>query len=74
MAAGHDSCQEQILQLEENKKRAYVLVIGQYSPDLESKLLGSTAYEKANTDQDIVQLLVIIPGYCCHFDDHQQST
>ena len=25
-------------------------------------------------DQDIVQLLLVILGYCCRFDDHQQST
>jgi hypothetical protein len=32
---------KQIVQLEDNKKRAYVLVIGQCSPDLDSKLKGS---------------------------------
>ena len=42
------AAKKQILQLEENKKRAYALVIGQCSPDLESKLRGSTAYEKAD--------------------------
>jgi hypothetical protein len=67
------AAKKQILQLEENKKRAYALMIGQCSPDLESKLRGSTAYKKADTDQDVVQLLIIIHGYCCWFDDHQQS-
>ena len=25
-------------------------------------------------DQDVVQLLLVILGCCCRFDDHQQST
>ena len=29
---------------------------------------------QAETDQDVVQLLLVIQGYCCRFDDHQQST
>ena len=29
---------------------------------------------QAETDQDVVQLLLVIRGYCCRFDDHQQST
>ncbi len=28
---------------------------------------------QAEADQDVVQLLRVIRGYCCHFDDHQQS-
>jgi hypothetical protein len=64
---------KQIVQLEENKKRAYALVIGQCSPDLDSKLQGSTAFVQAKADQDVVQLLLVIQGYCCRFDDHQQS-
>ena len=65
---------KQIVQLEENKKRAYALVIGQCLPDLVSKLQGSTAFVQAEADQDVVQLLLVIQGYCCCFDDHQQST
>ncbi len=34
---------KQIVQLEEKKKRTYVLVIGQCLPDLDSKLQGSAA-------------------------------
>jgi hypothetical protein len=64
----------QIVQLKENKKHAYALVIGQCSPDLDSKLQGSTAFVQAEADQDIVQLLLVIQGSCCRFDDHQQST
>jgi hypothetical protein len=29
---------------------------------------------RAKTDQDVVQLFLVIRGYCCRFDDHQQST
>jgi hypothetical protein len=65
---------KQIVQLEENKKHAYALVIGQCSPDLDSKLQGSAPFVQAEADQDVVQLLLVIQGYCCCFDDHQQST
>ena len=51
-----------------------MLAIGQCSPDLNSKLQGSTVFVQAEVDQDVVQLLLVIRGYCCHFDDHQQST
>ncbi len=65
---------KQIIQLEENKKHAYALVIGQCSPDLDGKLKGSAAFAQAEVNQDVVQLLLVIRGYCCRFDDHQQST
>jgi hypothetical protein len=64
----------QIAQLEENKKRAHALVIGKCSPDLDSKLQGSVAFAQAKADQDVIQLLLVIRGYCCRFNDHQQST
>ena len=51
------------------------LVIRQFSPDLYSKLQGSAVFVQAEADQDVVQLLlVVIRGYCCRFDNHQQST
>jgi len=59
--------------LEENKKRAYALVLGQCSTDLESKIKGTDAYTRADADQDVVQLLKIIRGYCCKFEENQQS-
>jgi hypothetical protein len=65
---------KQIVQLEKNKKRAYALVIGQCLPNLDSKLQGSAAFPKTKADQDVVQLLLVIRGYCCCFDDHRQST
>ena len=58
--------------LKENKKRTYALVLGQCLPDLESKIKGADAY--THGDQDVVQLLRIIRGHCCKFDENQQST
>jgi hypothetical protein len=58
----------------ENKKCTYALVLGQCSLELDSKIKGSDACIQANANQDVVQLLVIIREYCCHFDNHQQST
>ncbi len=59
---------------QENNKRAYTLVIGQCSPDLNSKLQGSSAFVQAKADQDCAQLLLVIRGFCCRFNDNQQST
>ncbi len=64
---------KQIVQLDDNKKHTYALIIGQCSSDLDSKLKGFAAFVQAKADQDIVQLLLVIQGYCCHFNDHQQS-
>jgi hypothetical protein len=60
--------------LEENMKRAYAQVLVQSSPELISKVKTLDKYKQADADQDIVQLRLIICGYCCSFDDHQQST
>jgi hypothetical protein len=60
--------------LEENMKRAYALVIGQSLPELISKVKTSDKYAPADANHDVVKLLLIICGYCCRFDDHQQST
>ncbi len=49
-------------------------MFGQCSPKLVSKIQGLGMYVQANIDQDIVQLLTIIRGYCCLFGNHQQST
>ncbi len=51
----------------------YVLIIGQCSPNLNSKLQGSATFVQAEADQNFVQLLLVIQGYCCRFDDHRQS-
>jgi hypothetical protein len=64
---------KKIIQLKENTKRAYTRVYGQCSPELQSKIKGSQAFAIADQDQDVVQLLITIRGYCCRFDDHQQG-
>ncbi len=46
--------------LKENKKCAYALIIGQCSPELVSKIQGLDLYAQADTNQDAVQLLLII--------------
>lgn len=60
--------------LEENVKRAYALVLGECLPEMVNKLKASNKYAMADADQDVVKLLLIVRGYCCRFDDHQQST
>ncbi len=59
--------------LVKNKKRLYALVLGQCSPELKSKIKGTDLYVQANCNQDVVQLLLIIRGYCWRFNDNQQS-
>jgi hypothetical protein len=48
-------------------------VIGQCSPNLDSKLQEPVVFVQTKADQDAVQLLLIIQGYCCRFGNHQQS-
>jgi hypothetical protein len=64
----------QSLQIEESKKRAYALVMGQCSHDLISKIRGSSTYSTVNASQDVVELLRLIRGFCCDFGAGQQST
>ena len=51
---------KQIVQIEENKKHAYALVIRQCLPNLDFKLQGSAVFVRAEAGQDIVQLLLVI--------------
>jgi hypothetical protein len=60
--------------LDKNKKSAYALVVGQCLPELVSKIRGLDLYAQADADQDAVQLLLIIRGYCCSFGANPQST
>ncbi len=64
---------KRIALLAKNKKRLYTLVLIQCSPELESKIKGVDLYVQADCDQDMVQLLLIIRGYCCRFDNNQLS-
>ena len=66
--------QTQNLHIEESKKRAYALVMGQCPPDLVSKIRGASTYATVNASQDVIELLRLIRGYCCDFGAGQQST
>jgi hypothetical protein len=60
--------------IEENKKQAYVLVFGQCLPKLISNIKSSDSFASTDVDQDVVQLLLIVRGYCCLFHNHQKGT
>ena len=57
----------------QNKKCEYALVLGQFLLELDSKIKGLDVNTQADPDQDVVQQLTIIRGYCYRFEDHQQS-
>ncbi len=65
---------KRIAQVEEKRKRTYAPVIEQCSPNLESKIQGSSRIKVADKDQDTVAQLLIIWGRCCQFDKHQGGT
>ncbi len=65
---------KRITLLVENKRHMYALVLGQCLMEFVSKIKGSDGYVQADANQDMVQLLAIIRGYCCRFNNHQQST
>jgi hypothetical protein len=58
---------KRIALLAKNKKSSYALVLGQCSPEFESKIKGMDLYVQADCDHDVVQPLLIIRGYCCRF-------
>ncbi len=64
---------KRITQRAKNLKRAYTLIIGQCSKELLGTIKRSSDYPAADADQDAVKLLLIIRGYRCRFNDHQQS-
>ncbi len=49
----------------DNKSNAWALVYGQCSPELKNKLKGTSGYDKAKADNNVVKLLIMIRGYCC---------
>jgi hypothetical protein len=62
------------LLIEENKKQAYALVFEQCLPELISKIMSLDSFLSVNLNQDVVQFLLIVRGYGCQFDNHQQGT
>lgn len=55
----------------ENKERAYALVWGQCSQELRNKVKGAANYDVVSGAQDVIELLKIIRGFCCSFDDQR---
>jgi hypothetical protein len=51
----------------DNESNAWALVKG-CSPELKNKLEGTSGYDKAKADTNMVKLLIMIRGYCCQFD------
>ena len=61
----------------DNESNAWALIYGQCSPELKNKLEGTSGYDSAKADNDVVKLLIMIRGYCCQFgtlDDEYMST
>jgi hypothetical protein len=52
----------------DNKLNAWALVYEQCSPELKNRLEGTSGYDSAKADNDVVRLLTMIRGYCCQFD------
>jgi hypothetical protein len=61
---------KRIALLTENEKPLYALILGQCSAELKSKIKGMDSYVQADCNQDVVQLLLIIRGYCCRFNNN----
>jgi hypothetical protein len=61
-------------QYNENMQRSYALVWGQCSPELRNKVKAAATYAAVSAAQDVVQLLLLIRGFCCSFDDQRQGT
>ncbi len=52
----------------DNESNAWALVYDQCTPELKNKLEGSNGYEAAKRSNNVVDLLIMIRGYCCQFD------
>jgi hypothetical protein len=64
-------CQQSITEMnkrrllvKDNKKQAYALVFGQCLPELISKIKSSDSFASTDLNQDVVQLLFMMRGYC----------
>jgi hypothetical protein len=64
---------KRIALLPKNKKCLCAFILGECSPKFMSKIKGADLYFQANCNQDVVQILLIIRGYCCRFNNNQQS-
>ncbi len=51
-----------------NKSSAWALIYAQFSPELKNKLKGMSGYDNVKADNYVVNLLIMVRGYCCQFD------
>ena len=52
----------------ENESFAWALIYNQCSPELKNKLIGTSRYDNAKADNNVVKLVTMIRGYCSQFD------
>ena len=55
----------------DNVQKAYILVIGQYTDLLQSKMKQQANWVQTSTDQDVIALLVIIKAITYKFEDQK---
>ena len=55
------------------QKMAYPLILGQCLPALRAQLEGTKELE-VNAKQDVVEILQLIRGFCCHHDHNSEET
>ena len=55
-------------------KREYAITIKLCSTRLIIRLEGTSGFTKAREAENLVNLILLIQGICCHFNDQQQST
>ena len=52
-------------EFEEKEKRVFPVVFGQCSPSLGLQVEGIKSFEKICKENDVVELLKLIRGFCC---------
>ena len=56
-----------------HESNAWALIFDQCSTGLKTQLEGAPGYAAARASNDIVTLISLIQGYCCHFDRQSQT-
>jgi hypothetical protein len=57
-----------IAKYKENKSNAWALIYDQCMVELKNRIEGTAGYDKAKNNNNVVNLLAMIHGYCCQFD------
>ena len=68
----HDQAVKRKRQLSDNKRALYMVVWGQCSPAMQSKIKSSLKYKLMNQECDVVWLLKEIQSVIFKFDDHNE--